>query len=65
MLQKITITGASGFVGANLKDYLKTSREIESMSIRYAPDQRFAINTDVIIHLAGKAHDLKNRSQYA
>ena len=59
---KIAITGASGFVGRNLEHYLKTSHEIESMSVRYKPNQQFEINTDVIIHLAGKAHDLKKVS---
>lgn len=59
---KITITGASGFVGTSLQDSLKTSNEINSMSVRYKSDQKFEINTDVIIHLAGKAHDLKKVS---
>jgi nucleoside-diphosphate-sugar epimerase len=57
---KITITGATGFVGVNLQDYLKTLHEIESMSIRYIKSQQFDINTNALIHLAGKAHDLKN-----
>jgi nucleoside-diphosphate-sugar epimerase len=59
---KITITGATGFVGTNLHDYLKSSHEIESMSVRYVAGQRFEIKGDVIIHLAGKAHDLKKVS---
>jgi nucleoside-diphosphate-sugar epimerase len=59
---KITITGATGFVGTNLQDYLKTSHEIESMSVRYIPNQRFEIKGDALIHLAGKAHDLKKVS---
>jgi len=59
---KITITGASGFVGGNLKKDLGTSNEIESKSIRYVPNQEFDLKTDAIIHLAGKAHDLKNVS---
>jgi nucleoside-diphosphate-sugar epimerase len=59
---KITITGASGFVGVNLQDYLMPSHEIQPMSVRYVADQQFEIKTDVIIHLAGKAHDLKKVS---
>jgi nucleoside-diphosphate-sugar epimerase len=60
---KITITGSTGFVGTNLKDYLKFSHEIEPMSVRYLPNQQFVIKTDALIHLAGKAHDLKKVSK--
>ena len=60
---KIAITGATGFVGTNLKDSLKTYHEIESTRIRYSPNQQFKINGDVFIHLAGKAHDLKKVSK--
>jgi nucleoside-diphosphate-sugar epimerase len=59
---KIAITGATGFVGKNLQNYLTTSHEIETMSVRYIPNQRFDIKADAIIHLAGKAHDLKKVS---
>ena len=60
---KIAITGSTGFVGKNLKEYLKSSHDIESLSVRYVPNQRFDIKIDVIIHLAGKAHDLKKVSK--
>jgi nucleoside-diphosphate-sugar epimerase len=60
---KVTITGATGFVGQNLQDYLKTSSEVFSMSVRYQPNQQFEISSDAIIHLAGKAHDLKKISK--
>jgi nucleoside-diphosphate-sugar epimerase len=59
---KVTITGASGFVGTNLQDYLKTSHDVESMSVRYKANQHFEIKADALIHLAGKAHDLKKVS---
>lgn len=59
---KIAITGITGFVGKNVQDYLKTSHEIIPMSVRYEFNQKFEINTDVLIHLAGKAHDLKKAS---
>lgn len=55
----VTLTGATGFVGTNLQDYLKASHEINSISVRHIPDQQFDIKGDAIIHLAGKAHDLK------
>ncbi len=59
---KITITGATGFVGTNLQNYLDISHEIQTLSVRYNPNQKFEFNTDVVIHLAGKAHDLKKVS---
>ncbi|HKO75785.1 MAG TPA: NAD-dependent epimerase/dehydratase family protein [Flavobacterium sp.] len=59
---KVTITGVSGFVGQNLYNYLEMTHDVESMSVRYHPNQKFDIKTDVIIHLAGKAHDLKKVS---
>jgi len=59
---KITITGASGFIGLNLQDYLKEENKIDSLSMRYVPTQKFILNGDAIIHLAGKAHDLKKVS---
>jgi nucleoside-diphosphate-sugar epimerase len=59
---KITITGASGFVGLNFQKYLKGSHDLNGMSVRYIPKQQFDINADVLIHLAGKAHDLKKVS---
>ena len=61
---KIEITGATGFVGANLSNYLKASKQIEFLKVRYKNDQRYNFNGDVIIHLAGKAHDLKKVSNY-
>jgi len=59
---KISITGASGFVGNNLQNYLKSLHELKSVSIRYSSNQKFDLKTDAIIHLAGKAHDLKKVS---
>jgi len=62
-MKKILVTGASGFVGRNLKPYLENknlalkiiSREdLQSL----VPLQITGIDT--IVHLAGKAHDLKN-----
>lgn len=59
---KITITGASGFVGQNLNDYLKNVYKINVLSIRYKPNQKIVLKGDVVIHLSGKAHDLKKVS---
>jgi nucleoside-diphosphate-sugar epimerase len=59
---EIKITGVRGFVGTNLQKYLSTSHDLESMSVRYSLNQKFDIKGDAIIHLAGKAHDLKKVS---
>lgn len=60
MIKKnILVTGSTGFVGSNLQLYLKEIYNFNSLSIRYIPDQVFNIEADAIIHLAGKAHDLK------
>lgn len=61
-MSKIAITGLTGFVGTNLKKYL-SSYEIEPLSVRYVPNQKIEIDADVIVHLAGKAHDLKKVSK--
>jgi len=58
----ISISGASGFIGTNLKKYLKDAYDINSMSVRFIADQVVTIDGDAIIHLAGKAHDLKKVS---
>lgn len=61
--RKILITGSSGFVGTNLVSYLKNFEiDVETLSrMQLASDLNFE-GKDVIIHLAGKAHDLKKVS---
>ncbi len=51
----IFITGASGFVGMNLREILSSKYSI----IPFKKDSSILINSDVVLHLAGKAHDLK------
>ncbi|MEO8236802.1 MAG: NAD-dependent epimerase/dehydratase family protein [Flavobacterium sp.] len=63
MLKSITITGATGFIGANLSKYLKETYILKLLSIRYRSNQSFKLTGDAIIHLAGKAHDLKKVSK--
>jgi nucleoside-diphosphate-sugar epimerase len=56
------ITGASGFVGQNLSEYLSNySYTVQSVSLRNS-DWKEKFAADAIIHLAGKAHDTKNTS---
>lgn len=59
---KIAITGATGFVGTNLREYLEPSHEIQPMHVRHVSGQTIEFNADAIIHLAGKAHDLRKVS---
>jgi nucleoside-diphosphate-sugar epimerase len=59
----VIITGASGFVGQNLQEYL-TNLELNYLSLRYQPTQIINIGeANALIHLSGKAHDLKKVSQ--
>ena len=55
----ITITGSSGFVGQNLLRFLKKDNDLVPLSIRFNQNKKFNLNSSVVIHLAGKAHDLK------
>ena len=69
-MSKVLITGVSGFIGNNLMNYLQNkSFKILSFSRSFGMDynkidSNYLDNEDieVIIHLAGKAHDLKNVS---
>ena len=54
----IYLTGASGFVGKNLISYLGDRFYIT----KYSRGYKINIQEDTVIHLAGKAHDLKNAS---
>ncbi|MDP2420255.1 NAD-dependent epimerase/dehydratase family protein [Sediminibacterium sp.] len=56
-MNTIFLTGGSGFVGLNLIKYLESSE-----FINYQRGAAFEINQDIVIHLAGKAHDLKKSS---
>ena len=55
---KVLITGSSGFVGSNLIPFLSKEYLIE----KFDRQNSKKINSDIIIHLAGKAHDLTNSS---
>ena len=59
----IAITGASGFVGGNLKSFLESNNyETYPLSIRYIKGQKITLDQDVVVHLSGKAHDIKSKS---
>jgi nucleoside-diphosphate-sugar epimerase len=60
----ICITGITGFVGQNLSEYLKKNFKIRGISRSELQSQLFdkLSSCEVFIHLAGKAHDIKNSS---
>jgi nucleoside-diphosphate-sugar epimerase len=67
--KQILITGITGFVGENLSAYLSNeyhikgiSRQSSGSNLSYADFFDGSSNYDVLIHLAGKAHDLKKTS---
>lgn len=59
---KITITGASGFVGSNLSVFLnEKDATVLPLSLRNSEwPELLDRNSQVLIHLAGKAHDTAN-----
>ena len=60
---KISITGSCGFAGKNLISYLNNFT-IQQLSLRFLANQKINLSyTDAVIHLSGKAHDLKKVSQ--
>ncbi|HEY9001055.1 MAG TPA: NAD-dependent epimerase/dehydratase family protein [Mucilaginibacter sp.] len=65
MKTNVLITGSTGFVGQNLLQYLDDSCRISTLS--RADLQTISVeglnSIDTVIHLAGKAHDLKKSSK--
>jgi nucleoside-diphosphate-sugar epimerase len=55
-----TVTGSSGFVGRNLMEYLSihTSFTVHTLKLSQQTTDSLDFKGDVVIHLAGKAHDL-------
>lgn len=54
----IYLTGASGFVGKNITEFFKDTKTI----VKATRNTSIEFEEQVVIHLAGKAHDLKNVS---
>jgi nucleoside-diphosphate-sugar epimerase len=59
---RILVTGSTGFIGQRFIEYA-VSHTISTLSLRNMQIENVNIeDVDVILHLAGKAHDLKNVS---
>lgn len=63
-MKEIILTGASGFVGSQLKPYLENKQySVVACSLRHPlTQQQLPNHANAIIHLAGKAHDTQNTS---
>lgn len=61
MSQRVVgITGSTGFVGINLSPFLKGAGfQVTDMDMRKGYNKAMLGRLDAVIHLAGKAHDLK------
>ncbi len=57
-MKKIFITGSTGFIGENVIKYFNSTFEF----YRFSKNEEININQDIVLHFAGKAHDLKNTS---
>ena len=57
-MRSIFLTGSSGFVGKYLKSYFYNQYSF----FDYKSNSNINISQEVVVHLAGKAHDLKNTS---
>ena len=59
-MKKVFLTGANGFVGKNLTLFLQNNTTNSIVNYDKNLGHLDLTNLDVVIHLAGKAHDLKN-----
>ena len=55
----IFLTGASGFVGRNFISYFNNFYKIRN----YQRESNITIKEEIVVHLAGKAHDLKKTAK--
>ena len=55
-MKSIFLTGATGFVGSYIQSNFKNNFYFK----KYVKDKNISINEEIVLHFAGKAHDLKN-----
>lgn len=56
-MTKIFLTGSSGFVGTYVKSYFERKYDLINFQKNTKPKMQ---DCDIVLHFAGKAHDLKN-----
>lgn len=59
---KIIVTGSTGFVGKNLLTHITNSNMGNVVPLSFRGSLPSSLDGDVVVHLAGKAHDLANTS---
>lgn len=59
---KIIVTGSTGFVGKNLLTHITNSNMGNVVPLSFRGSLPSSLDGDVLVHLAGKAHDLANTS---
>ncbi len=57
-MENIFLTGAGGFVGKHIVDNFKSNYQFTIFN----KNESILIHSDIVLHLAGKAHDIKNVS---
>ena len=57
-MKSIFINGSGGFVGKNIIKHFNSTYEF----YRFSKNDEINISQDIVLHFAGKAHDLKNSS---
>jgi nucleoside-diphosphate-sugar epimerase len=55
-MRSIFLTGSTGFVGSYIQSNFKHNFYFKN----YVKDEKITINEEIVLHFAGKAHDLKN-----
>ena len=58
---KVIVTGSGGFVGKRFMEYNAGKYSLKPISLRSFDDAQIELHdVDVVVHLAGKAHDMKS-----